>query len=216
VRQRPTRLPVIVLSAICLVAALVASACGPASAPSATGTTRSTTPCTSLNPAIDDAWRGHTIWDFRPPYPDDQGYCVARDGSGVELIATADDGRRAADLSRQFALAARAGNAVAMVDGEAVLESQFGNRPQRRIENDGSGTTVVVPATVPPLYYGAFLLARRGTRYVRLSVLSHDNESISPSSFDVSGAVGVAEALLGADWHFPGCDSTACLGPPSR
>jgi hypothetical protein len=172
-------------------------------------------PCTSLVPATDESWRGHTMWDFRPEYPTDHTYCVARDGSAVELIATAGDTRRAGDLGRQFALAARAGNRVPMVDGEAVVESQFGNRPQRRIENDGSGTTVIVPATVPPLYYGAFLLARRGTRYVRLSVISHDNESISRGSFDVSGAVAVAEALLAADWDFPGCTSPACRGPSS-
>ncbi len=171
--------------------------------------------CGSLARATDEAWRGHTMWDFRPQYPSDLTYCVARDGSAVELIATADDTREAGDLARQFALASRAGNTVAMVDGEAVVESQYGNRPQRRIENDGSGTTVIVPATVPPLYYGAFLLARRDTRYVRLSVISHDNESILRSSFDVSGAVSVAEALLGADWHFPGCTSAACRGPSS-
>ncbi len=166
--------------------------------------------CTSLQPAADASWRGHSMWDFRPTYVADQTLCSARDGSTITLIATADDPRRGAQLDHQFSLGRHKGSQVAMVDAEGVLESQYGNRPQQQIENDGSGTTIIVPATVPQLRYGVVLLARRGTRYVQLAEISQDGESVSPGSFDVSGAVQVAEDLLGADWDFPGCRTSAC------
>jgi len=190
-------------------ALLAVTACG-RSGPGADAKAGAAMPCSSLAPAADEGWRGHTVWDFRPQYPTDQTYCVARDGSAVQLIAPGGDPGQTADQARQFALATREGDAVAMVDAAGVFEAQYGNRPQRHVLSDGSGTTVVVPATVPPLYYGAFLLARRGDRYVRLSVISHDDESITRASFDLSGAVEVAERLLAADWQFPGCESAGC------
>jgi hypothetical protein len=197
-----------------LVAAVLASAlvvgCGALGVTSGGDSGPSTMSCTSLQPAADASWRGHSMWDFRPTYAADQTFCTARDGSTINLVATADDPRQAALLDHEFELATRERLSVPMVDAAGVLESQYGNRPQQAVENDGSGTTVVVPATVPRLRYAVVLLARRGGRYVRLTVVSQNDESLSPGSFDVSGAVEVAEDLLAAGWHFPGCTRAAC------
>jgi hypothetical protein len=169
--------------------------------------------CGSLAPAADATWRGRTMADFRPLYSGDQTYCATEDRSSISFVAAGDDAATGADLDHQLAQAQARGYGVPMVDASAGLSFVYGTPPQRQTELNGFGTSTVVPTSIPPSLFGVELIARRGSRYVRVALTSLGREALTVSAFDVPGAVQVAQALLAANWDFPGCSDAACRGP---
>jgi hypothetical protein len=198
-------------------AILLCGGCGSGqlAAPPSPGGTDLGFACSSLAPAVDATWRGRTMADFRPIYTRDQAYCVTGDRSSITLTATSDDPKNGSLLSHQLALSERHGHRVAMVDTEGAVDLVYGLPPQQRLELNGYGTSTIVPATVPRALFGIELIARRGSRYVRLSLTSVSGEALSMSGFDLPGAVQVAQSLLASSWNFPGCSREACRAPVS-